>query len=1453
MKNIIRTLMKSRWNTLVLASLVATGASAQSEIYPQHFDLEQVTLLDGPLKTAMDRNIGVLLQYDVERLLTPYVRQAGLSATADAQSRYYRWELLHPNFENWGSGNFRLDGHVGGHYMTALALAYAASHDAGVKAQIKERIDNMLGVLQDCQDVFDQSSDGMYGFIGGQPCNDAWKATYAGNVGNFGVCAVPLYCQHKILAGLRDLYLYTEGAESEKAKELYLKLCDWHVNLISNLNDDQVQGWLGTEHGGINETLADAYRIFEDDKYLTAAKRYSHMWEVNGLQTLNTSFLDNQHANTQVPKFIGFARIAQEDITATNFNTAALNFWTDVAENRTVCIGGNSVNEHFLSAAAGNRYIDETNGPESCNTNNMMKLSEDLFDNTHEAKYADFYEAATWNHILSTQDPTTGNYVYFTPMRPQSYRIYSQVNQDMWCCVGTGMENHSKYGHFVYTHSGDVLYVNLFTASRLQDDRFALTQETQFPYEQGTRITIDKAGSYTLAIRRPSWVAEGFAVKVNGSNVNAAANAQGYVEVQRNWQVGDVVTVSLPMSLRYEQCPNQGDYIAFKYGPVLLAARTTKSTGDGNENSENEENSASSLVYEELPHEYAWGERMGHAPDSYAPKKALSTMPMLIGERGEVLERITPVSTSELTFTLDVSRSDEMASTYEWNTLTLQPFYTLHHSRVNNYFYQARLEDYASSTWAKEELAVLELDKQSLCSIDVGQQQAEAGAVTYDVSSTSGNYNDESYRDTKQDGFIQIVMDNDEPEARNLSLVLRYNVADKGRSCTIYVNDEKLCDYVVPESTQNQNEKGFYNLELPLGDKAYDSDGKALSRFTVKIVATSWAAPGLYWIRLIKDGINVSETPTATNVEEVTNEGTYYLYNVGSGMWLGSGYDYGTHAEAKEVGCPVQLAKVCDNVYKIKMNVVGTDRGLFHADANIWTDGGGNGVDWTFTKTADGYYTINEGAWYMCSAKNGVLPRYNPTITTKNAVNVTNVPNNVGLYAKWLIVSADEVSSQPSFKLKNPNFVPSYQGANWTTMTGATYNNGVAEIYDATGEVSQTIEVENDTYAVSAHGFYRWNDNYETSYTNRADIRAFLFANENKVELSSIMESKVTTGGDVNVNVGTATYSYPFWPRTASMYFEQGNYGRKTVYVNVTDGRLNLGLSKPTKNTYDWTIMDNVFVEKVEDCSDEKVAFLNAASDARNLYMAYSNERIPVVNKAFLAAIEYEGNDYATALTDLQQARADYLSYIVLSDQQTLPIYTTGDFAYVVLNRGLKQGWNTLCLPFATTAEAVAGADAVAYGFTSASEEHELTFTQVETMAANTPYLFYSSAKVTNPLFTRVTLQEASPLTVTPDGSVWSFVGNYIPKMDMNGYYGVTGDKVRLAGSGSTLNGMRAYLTGPANAVASVKVDNFGLQTTVNGLRTMENGQQVIYDLSGRRVNKPQKGIYIINGKKVMK
>jgi DUF1680 family protein len=834
--------------------------SAQSELYPRHFDLEQVELLDGPMKTAMDKNLEHLLKYDTDRLLTPFVRQAGLAQTTDTTSPYYQWLSKHPNFRNWGGdAGFDLSGHVGGHYLSALALGYAACHDADMKAKLKQRMDYMLQVMKDCQDAYDQNSEGLYGFIGGQPINDSWKALYQGDLskiqGNWGW--VPFYVQHKILAGLRDAYLY---GNSETAKEMFHKMADWSVNLIAKVGADAFESFLNCEHGGMNESLLDAYQLFGDTKYLTAAKKYTHKAMLNGMQTLNKTFLDGKHANTQVPKFIGMERIFEQSSTMTNYRKAAENFWQDVAMNRTVCIGGNSVGEHFLSVANSNRYIDLLDGPESCNSNNMLKLSEMMADRTGDAKYVDFYESTMWNHILSTQDPTTGGYVYFTTLRPQGYRIYSQPNQGMWCCVGTGMENHSKYGHFIYTHDGaSTLFVNLFTPSKLVSNDFVITQQTQFPFinptesavptplTATTELTVGKAGTYTIALRHPAWAGREYQIKVNGSTLDAAPVEKGkasYVNITREWAVGDKITVWLPMELRYEECPNYTDYIAFKCGPILLGAATTTPSGS---------TAIDGLPVEKLQNEYGGEGRMDHAPGSRATSKSLVDAPLLIGQRNDVLNRIEhTIYTKQqpnLTFTIDASR--EGVESYKWGKLTLVPFYQIHHQRYMCYWYQQTAENYANSSMAKTEAEREALEQRTLDFVAPGEQQSEAGHdVKYSSDSQTGMYNSERYRDARANGFIEYTLYNNSSVAQDLSVMLRFNLADKGRQAVLTINGTKVADITIPTAFRGSDSNGFYNIEYAIPANMAKSEKK----FTVRLTASSSTlCPGIYYVRLMKD------------------------------------------------------------------------------------------------------------------------------------------------------------------------------------------------------------------------------------------------------------------------------------------------------------------------------------------------------------------------------------------------------------------------------------------------------------------------------------------------------------------------------------------------------------------------------------------------------------------------
>ena len=461
---------------------------AQQNARHTTFQSQDVQLLPGVFQDAQTVDMNYILELNPDRLLAPFLREAGLKPKAES---YTNWE------------NTGLDGHIGGHYVSALALMYASTGDK----KILEKLNYMLDTWEQCQLA---NGDG---YIGGVPgSKKLWADVAAGkiNAGGFNLNNgwVPLYNIHKTYAGLNDAFVY---AKSEKAKKMLVKFSDWMLNLTKNLDDKQIQDMLRSEHGGLNEIFADVAAITGDKKYMQLAYRFSHQFILQPLAQQQDK-LNGLHANTQIPKVIGFERIAELNNDSA-YGRAARFFWDNVVNHRSSAIGGNSVREHFHPITDFSSMISSEQGPETCNTYNMLKLSKMLFSYDGSEKYIEYYERALYNHILSTQHPDKGGFVYFTPMRPGHYRVYSQPQTSFWCCVGSGMENHGKYNELIYTSNKNNLYVNLFIPSRLnwKTQEVVITQNTRFPDEETVTFTINakKASKFTLNLRYPAWVAAG--------------------------------------------------------------------------------------------------------------------------------------------------------------------------------------------------------------------------------------------------------------------------------------------------------------------------------------------------------------------------------------------------------------------------------------------------------------------------------------------------------------------------------------------------------------------------------------------------------------------------------------------------------------------------------------------------------------------------------------------------------------------------------------------------------------------------------------------------------------------------------------------------------------------------------------------------------------------------------
>ena len=793
--------MKKQLMIALLSIAPALGVVAQDKLYKDEFPLGDITLLDGPLKHARDLNVQVLLKYDCDRMLAPYRKEAGLQPRK-------------PSYPNWDG----LDGHVGGHYLSALAINAATGNE-----ECRKRMEYMISELQLVLDANNQRLEAWcHNYIGGVP-NSAkmWTAFSKGDFGPYFGTWAPFYNIHKMYAGLRDAWLY---CGNEQAKNLFLKFCDWAVDITRDLNDEQMEKMLGNEHGGMNEVLADAYAITGEQKYLDCARRFSHRMLLVPLEN-GKDCLDNMHANTQIPKVIGYQRIAElaHDV---QYHNASEYFWEIVTRQRSLALGGNSRREHFPTKENCIDYINDIDGPESCNTYNMLKLTEDLNRVKPNGMYGDFYETAMFNHILSAQHPQHGGYVYFTSARPRHYRNYSAPNEAMWCCVGTGMEDHGKYGQFVWTHDkgvkaeDDALYVNLFVASELnwKDRKMVIRQQTAFPYAETSVVEVAKGkGTFILKVRKPSWC-ENFTVKGVGFDADSYEE-NGFVCMKRKWKKGDQVKISMPMHAYIKPMINVPQYVAIMYGPILLGMKTGT------------EDMRSLIADDSRFGQYAGGKKL-----------ALDEAPILLPKHlDDIAKNLKPVPGKPLHFKL---------ATHMENTIDgeLQPFFEIHDSRYMMYWLALGENDYKAymQKLADEEKARQALEARTVDKVNPGEQQPETDHRMETDDSNKGNTEGIFFRDAKDGHYFSYLMQT--KGETNLSLQLKFWGQDEWRTSEfdIYVNDKLLCSV--------NNSHRWRTTQFKTVDYAIPSEFvKGKKEIRVKFVAHKGKQVGqIYGVRLVK-------------------------------------------------------------------------------------------------------------------------------------------------------------------------------------------------------------------------------------------------------------------------------------------------------------------------------------------------------------------------------------------------------------------------------------------------------------------------------------------------------------------------------------------------------------------------------------------------------------------------
>ncbi len=557
-------------STIPLAA-VPVAARAAAVAMPRTacpFPLSATRLRPSDYARAVEVNRAYLMSLDPDRLLHNFRKFAGLTPKAAV---YGGWEAD------------TIAGHTLGHYLSALALMHAQTGCTDCATRAAYILDELAACQAKTGDGYvagftRKRKDGTV--VDGK---EIFPEIMAGDIRSAGFdlngCWVPLYNWHKLYTGLFDVIDHI--GPNPKAMAIATGLGGYIDGVFAKLSDEQVQKVLGCEYGGLNESFAELHARTKDARWLKLAQRLYDNRVLDPL-TRKEDKLANFHANTQVPKLIGLARL-HELTGREDYGTAARFFWERVTKHHSYVIGGNADREYFSAPDTIAEHLTEQTC-EGCNTYNMLKLTRHLYAWQPDGALFDYYERAHLNHVMAGQDPVSGGFTYMMPLMTGAKRGYSENRgDDFWCCVGTGMESHAKHGESIFWQGDDTLIVNLYIpADATWAERSAkLSLDTAWPFEGSATLsfaTLGKPGRFPVALRVPGY-AKSAEVLVNGAPVTAP-RAGGYAIVDRRWKRGDSITIRLPLELRTEAAAGDPRTIAVLRGPLVLAGGLGRADGE---------------------------------------------------------------------------------------------------------------------------------------------------------------------------------------------------------------------------------------------------------------------------------------------------------------------------------------------------------------------------------------------------------------------------------------------------------------------------------------------------------------------------------------------------------------------------------------------------------------------------------------------------------------------------------------------------------------------------------------------------------------------------------------------------------------------------------------------------------------------------------------------------------
>jgi len=757
------------------------------ELQARPFGLSDVRLSDGLFRDAMLRTQRYLHALESDRLLWYFRQTAGLETPSEPMGGWEKTELR---------------GHTIGHYLSACALMVASTDDASLKAKAEA----IVAELGKCQEAMGT------GYLSAYPeeqidrvlaCKRVWA---------------PWYTLHKIYAGLIDMYVY---CDSKQALEIAQGMARWAKGRLDPLDRDAMQKVLNhTEQGGMNETLANLYGVTGEKRWLELAERFDAD-AYNQPLALHHDELKGQHVNSFVPNVVGSARQYELTGDPTDRHIAEF-FWWCVVDGRTYCTGGTSIREHWHSDPYCLADQLGSHTQETCCTYNMLKLTRHLFAWQPDAAYMDYYERNLINSILATQDPRTGMMMYFVTLGSGHWKYFNTPRDSFWCCTGTGMENHAKYGDTIYFHNAETLWVNLFIASELnwKDKGVTVRQDTEFPDVSATTLTVEveRPTEFELRLRVPGWATQGVTLKIDGRCQPVTVQGGSYLSIRRTWRETTTVEMVMPMHLWLCPMPDDPDLAAVMYGPLVLAGQL------------GEVDVPKDLVYTTQN----WFE---------FPAERIVEVPVMVTSDRDPEAWIQPVKGKPLTFrTTGAGRP---------NDVTLVPYHELFGQHYAVYW---RLTDEAgwqgiqADRKAREEAKAQEaarqaaLDVRTIDAVEIGDSDSEQAHQIKGENTRTGTHAQRRWRDA-EGGWFEYRMEISPDKA--VTLLCSYWGSDDGRAFDILVDGTKLATQTLEGNTPGE----FFDVEYEIPTELTEGKEFVVVRFAAHAGST---AGGLFGCAILK-------------------------------------------------------------------------------------------------------------------------------------------------------------------------------------------------------------------------------------------------------------------------------------------------------------------------------------------------------------------------------------------------------------------------------------------------------------------------------------------------------------------------------------------------------------------------------------------------------------------------